>query len=384
MKRIVVVRVAITLEHLLFRVPGGVGRYTARLATLLPALFPDDGYTGFVARHPRTAIDAVLAEYSVSMATQRLPFPRPVLYDAWHTIGAPRLSVLAQPLAHADVVHAPSVAVPPRGHGGLVVTVHDVAPLLFPETFPARGRWFHRSGLRAAARRADAVIVVSHDAAADVVERTAIGADRIRVVHNGVDDVDVTEEQVQAMRRRLGLERPYVFWVGTQEPRKNVRLLVQAFAAATASEPSLPHDVVLAGAAGWLHEQASTMPGADRLGDRLRLLGRVGDDDLYALYRGADLFAFPSIHEGFGLPVLEAMRQGTPVLCTDRSSLPEVAGNAALLVPPDADAWTPAIISALTDDALRARLAATGRSRAAEFSWERCARQTHAVYAELL
>src|SRR3954452_5090162 len=384
MKRIVVVRVAINLEQLLYRVPGGVGRYTARLATLLPALFPDDGYTGFVARHPRTEIDAALAGFAVHLATERLPLPRPVLYDAWHMIGAPRLSVLARPLAGADVVHAPSVAVPPRGRARLVVTVHDVAPLLFPETFPARGRWFHRSGLRAAARRADAIIVVSHDAAADVVERTAISADRIRVVHNGVDDVDVTEEQVQAMRSRLGLERPYVFWVGTQEPRKNVRLLVQAFAAATAAEPSLPHDLVLAGGAGWLHEQASTMAGADRLGDRLRLLGRVGDEDLHALYRGADLFAFPSIHEGFGLPVLEAMRQGTPVVCTDRSSLPEVAGSAALLVTPDPDAWAAAIISALTDDALRARLAASGRSRATEFSWERCVRQTNDVYADLI
>src|SRR2546430_2907056 len=107
MKRIVVVRVAINLEQLLFRVPGGVGRYTARLATLLPALFPDDGYTGFVARHARAEIDAALAEYSVGMVTQRLPLPRPVLYDSWHTIAAPRLSVLARALAGADVVHAP-------------------------------------------------------------------------------------------------------------------------------------------------------------------------------------------------------------------------------------------------------------------------------------
>src|SRR3954447_20418273 len=158
MKRIVVVRAATNLEQLLFRVPGGVGRYTARLATLLPALFPDDGYTGFVARHPRTEIDAALAQHSVRIPTQRLPLPRPVLYDAWHTIGAPRLSVLARPLAGADLVHAPSVAVPPRGGGGLVVTVHAVAPLLSPQPSPARGRWFHRSGLGAAARRADAVI----------------------------------------------------------------------------------------------------------------------------------------------------------------------------------------------------------------------------------
>src|SRR4051794_11555515 len=205
MKRIVVVRVAINLEQLLYRVPGGVGRYTARLATLLPDLFPEDDYAGFVARHDRAQVDAALAESDVRIPTSVLPLPRPVLYDAWHTVGAPRLSVLARSLAGIDVVHAPSVAVPPRGKGGLVVTVHDVAPLLFPETFTARGRWFHRAGLRAVARRADLVIVVSHDAARDVEERTGIGADRIRVVHNGVDQVDVTEADVVAVRRRLGL-----------------------------------------------------------------------------------------------------------------------------------------------------------------------------------
>src|SRR3954453_9711242 len=137
MKRIVVVRVAIHPEQLLYRVPGGVGRYTARLATLLPALFPDDGYAGFVARHARVEIDAALAEHDVRIPTARLPLPRPVLYDAWHTVGAPRLSVLARSLAGVDVVHAPSVAVPPRSRASLVVTVHDVAPLLFPDTFPA-------------------------------------------------------------------------------------------------------------------------------------------------------------------------------------------------------------------------------------------------------
>src|SRR3954454_13873073 len=184
MKRIVVVRVAINLEQLLYRVPGGVGRYTARLATLLPDLYADDAYTGFVARHPRAEVDAVLAEHHVRIPTAVLPLPRPVLYDSWHSVGGPRLAVLDRRLAGAHVVHAPSVAVPPRGAGALVVTVHDVAPLLFPDTFTARGRRFHAAGLRAAARRADRVIVVSRDAADDVVEHTQIGEDRIRVVHN--------------------------------------------------------------------------------------------------------------------------------------------------------------------------------------------------------
>src|SRR5436309_9641129 len=121
MKGIVFVRVAINLEQLLYRVPGGVGRYTARLATLLPALFPDDVYAGFVARHDQADVDAALAECDVRIPTSVLPLPRPVLYDAWHTVGVPRLSVLARSLAGVDLVHAPSVAVPPRGTGALIV-----------------------------------------------------------------------------------------------------------------------------------------------------------------------------------------------------------------------------------------------------------------------
>src|SRR5690242_15464941 len=128
MMRIVVVRVAIHLEQLLYRVPGGVGRYSARLATLLPALFADDDYAGFVARHAHAGIDPALSQHDVHIPAARLPLPRPVLYDAWHAVGAPKLSVLARSLAGLDVVHAPSVAVPPRSRAALVVTVHDVAP----------------------------------------------------------------------------------------------------------------------------------------------------------------------------------------------------------------------------------------------------------------
>jgi alpha-1,3-rhamnosyl/mannosyltransferase len=139
---------------------------------------------------------------------------------------------------------------------------------------------------------------------------------------------------------------------------------------------------VLAGGAGWLHEDAVSMPGAAQLGDRLRVLGAVSDADLSALYKGADLFAFPSIHEGFGLPPLEAMAQGTPVLCSDRSSLPEVTAGAAVLVPPEVEPWTDELAKMLTDDVCRTALVDKGTARAAELTWERCARATRAVYDE--
>jgi glycosyltransferase involved in cell wall biosynthesis len=361
------VRVGINLEQLLFRTPGGVGRYTARLATLLPGLFPNDDYRGFVALHRHLP--------ELPLPTTVLALPRPVLYDAWHLLGRPSAG-------RFNLIHAPSVAVPPKGGGALVVTIHDAAPMLFPETFTRRGRWFHAQGMAAAARRADLVITVSQSAADEVVAHSAIEPARIRVVHNGVDAVMVTEAMVtETLHRHRIDDRPYVFWLGTQEPRKNVRLLVQSFAEAV-RRTGVPHALVLGGGAGWLHEDAVSMPGAAQLGERLRVLGAVSDADLHALYKGADLFAFPSIHEGFGLPPLEAMAQGTPVLCTDRSSLPEVTAGAAVLVPPEVDAWADALSAMLTDDASRTALVDKGRARAAELTWERCAHETHAVYED--
>ena len=375
-------RVGINLEQLLFRTPGGIGRYTARLATLLPRLFGEDVYRGFVARHSTADVRAAADGIGLADGPAVLPLPRPVLYDAWHVLGAPRLSVLDRTLAHLDLVHAPSLAVPPKGGAALVVTVHDAAPLLFPATFTGRGRWFHARGMAAAARRADLVIAVSQSAADEITAHTSISPHRIRVVHNGVDQVAVTDEQVTAVRRRHGLDdRPYVFWLGTQEPRKNLPLLIESFARAVTAA-GLPHALVLGGPAGWLHQVAASMPGGAELGDRLRVLGFVEDVELHALYKGADLFAFPSLHEGFGIPPLEAMAQGTPALCTDASALPEVTDGAAMLVAPEVEAWAAALAELLQDPARRVALGAAGRARAAELTWERCIRETHAVYTE--
>ena len=218
------------------------------------------------------------------------------------------------------------------------MTAHDAAPLLYPETYPRRGRRFHAQGLAAAAKRADLVITVSHAAADELVAFTAIARERIRVVPNGVDLEIADDEAVEAVRREYGLgDTPYVFWVGSLEPRKNVGLLVEAFAH-WAAYTDLPHLLVLAGPAGWMEDEASVLAPARRLGDRVRTIGRVGDPMLSALYRGADLFAFPSRHEGFGIPVLEAMAQETPVLAADIPALREVASGAAARA---SVAWVP-------------------------------------------
>jgi glycosyltransferase involved in cell wall biosynthesis len=380
-------RVALNLEQLLQPAPGGIGRYTAELARLLPTLPSTDGddvtLVPFVARHHREDVEARLREFGLAgVDPVVLPLPRPLLYDAWHLLRRPRLG-RSRRLRYVDVVHAPSVAVPPKSDAPLVVTAHDAAPLIYPETYPRRGRRFHTQGLAAAAKRADLVITVSQSAAEELSTYTAIPPERMRVVPNGVDLEIAGDAQVEATRRELGInDAPYVFWVGSLEPRKNVTLLVDAFVR-WALHTDLPHRLVLAGPAGWLEDEASVLAPARRLGDRVRVLGRVGDPVLGALYRGADLFAFPSRHEGFGIPVLEAMAQETPVIAADIPALREIAGGAAVLrSPDDLDAWVAALDNLLHDEAELSRLGIAGRARAERYSWARCAEETRAIYLE--
>lgn len=270
--------------------------------------------------------------------------------------------------------------------------MHDVATVLYPDTFGWHGRWFHARGLAATARRADLVITVSEAAKAEILAHTRIPEDRLRVVPNGVDNVVATPDEVAAAIDRHGLAgAPYLLWVGTLEPRKDVATLVRAFAALVDSGRATGHRLVLAGPTGWLSEDLVPGDVFDRLGSPgpgqgdplLRLLGSVEEAQLRALYAGATLFALPSRHEGFGLPVLEAMAQGTPVVCSDIPALREVAGGAARLVPPrEVDAWTEALAALLADPAELRRWAQAGKARAAAFSWEHTVALTRAVYAE--
>lgn len=356
---------------------------------LLPALFPDDQYVPFVARHGPAEIAEALRSFGLDSSGAHapvvLPWPRPLLYDAWHLLGAPSPARHSRSLSHCDLLHAPSPAVPPSGSRPLVVTLHDAAFELFPEAYTKRGLRFHRQGVAAAARRADLVITASETAAAEIAAHTPVPASRLRVVPDGVDHVVASQEEVAAALTRHRLDgAPYVLWVGTLEPRKNVGTLVRAFTGLV-RQGTVPHRLVLVGPTGWLEQ--GQVAGADRalLGDRLRVVGLVPEAELRALYAGADLFCLPSLHEGFGLTVLEAMVQGAPVLCSDLPALREVGGDAAQFVAArDPEAWATVICGLLGDGGRRAELARAGRERSTQFSWERCVRATRSVYLEAL
>jgi glycosyltransferase involved in cell wall biosynthesis len=267
----------------------------------------------------------------------------------------------------------------------LVVTVHDAGFALFPTSYPRRGRRFHVQGTRRAARLARLVIAPSHAAAEEIVTHTPITASRVRVVHHGVDQRRAEHAVTERLLATLGLsDVPFVLWVGTLEPRKNVGTLVRAMAELVRRDGP-PLHLVLVGPRGWVDAGLVSADDAARLGPRLHVLGTVGSGELRSLYAAATAFAFPSLHEGFGMPVLEAMVQGTTVICADIPALREVAGEAAYLVDPvDVRAWTDALEKVAVDEVLRARLGSAGAQWAARFTWPRAAMETRAVYEEAL
>lgn len=356
------------LEQVLSPSPGGVGRYAARLAAGLADLGAE--VLPVVAYHRQAQVRARWQEAGLAgpvRLPRRLWLPRPALYDAWHLLGWPEIG------KGADVVHAPSLAVPPKGTEPLVVSIHDAGPWVSPQAFGRRGRWFHQMGARAALRRADMVLTGSQAAASELAHYLGLAPERIRVVPYGTGPLGTADP---AALNRFGLRgQSYLLWVGSLEPRKGVGTLVEAVGRLPAGLRPL---LVLAGYEGWKVPPPEA-PGILRL-------GKVSDGELQALYGAAAAFCFPSLHEGFGLPVLEAMAAGAPVVASDIPAVREVAGGAALLVAPgDPAKWAEALEAVLSmGSAERDAVVEAGRRRASLFSWRATAERTLELYRQLV
>ncbi|MFL5790812.1 MAG: glycosyltransferase family 4 protein [Actinomycetota bacterium] len=364
-------RIAFHVDQLWFSAPGGIGTYVSHLASELPAVAPDDELVPFSASWAgRPSPEGVPA------ATRSVGMPIRALYPMWAWSRRPNLP---QRFGTLDAIHATNpAAIPPARPGqALVVTIHDLAFERYPELYPPRWRRLYQRGLEIAVREAHAVLAPSRHAAAAVA---AHGVERERI-HITPLAADPPAEAGTASTPPY--DGPYVLFVGTLEPRKNLPRLVRAFRAAV-GDASLPHQLILAGPTGWQQDTLANALAADG-GGRVHLPGRVGRQELEALYRGADAVAYPSLYEGFGLPVLEALAHGRPTLTSSTSSIPEVADDAALLVDPeDDDAIAAGLVRILTDEPLRAELMSKGPARAASFSWAATARATLEAYRDAL
>jgi len=284
---------------------------------------------------------------------------------------------------HSPHHHTPVAARLASGRLRRVVTFHDVTFLLLPERYPLIRRLYMSSVTRASARAADAFIAPSQAVRNDVVRKLGLPADRVSVIPEAAAPAYAPADgaAMASLRQRYGLPNRYLLSVGSLEPGKNRARLIEAYARLHHEGIDVP--LMVAGQRAWNYEGDFELVRRLGLDQQVRFLGYVPDEDLPALYSGALLLAFPSLYEGFGLPVLEAMACGTPVLTSNVSATAEVAGDAALLVDPrSVDALTSALGRLLTDDALRAELRRRGLARAAEFSWERTARETLTVYEQ--
>jgi glycosyltransferase involved in cell wall biosynthesis len=300
---------------------------------------------------------------------------------AWMQMTVPRLLETLE----ADIAHFTNGMIPLalRPATRAVVTIHDMSLTLFPRYHPLRRVVLNRPQVRWSASRAAAVITVSHSAQHDIAALYGLPPERVHVIHEAAaPSFRPVRDPVQLarVRARYGLADRFVLYVGTIEPRKNLARLIDAFARRHRTG-DLPHQLVCAGPYGWLSRDIARQ--LERLGiaDAIRFVGYVPFDDLPALYSASEMFVFPSLYEGFGLPVIEAMACGAPVIAARAASLMEIAQDAVDYVDAlDVDALGDALVALARDPARRADRSARGAERAQLFSWDRAAEQTYAIY----
>jgi glycosyltransferase involved in cell wall biosynthesis len=357
----------------------GVGCYTQRLVGGLAAIDRSNRYTCLVlSGGPGLAIDQPNIRYWPT----RVSFEDHLRGDAWLLAYLPvRLRQLG-----TDVYHGPAVFLPLVKLGyRTVVTIHDLVSFLFPGTVPRKYSLYMRLMTRLAVRSADRIIAVSRATRDDLAQVLAVPDERVVVIHEAVGPEFAAPPEpghVAAVLRRYAIRPPYCLFVGNLEPRKNLPRLIEAFASIRARRAGGPRpQLVVAGTRGWLYGSIFRAVEAHGLAADVVFTGYVPPEDLPALYAGSGCFVFPSLYEGFGLPVLEAMAAGAPVVASRVGAIPEVAGEAALLVNAEKPAeLADAIETVLTDAALRTDLVTRGRARAARFTWEAVAQQTLDVY----
>jgi glycosyltransferase involved in cell wall biosynthesis len=353
----------------------GVSRYIDRLLAHLASELPEDTATAIIGQQVEPnwpGIPTLTAPVAAGSPRQRIQWEQLRLPGAVRRGGFD--------LYHGTVNTLPLQPMKLKR----VVTIHDLAFLRFPEQVTRKRYTYLKAMVATSARAADAILVPSQATADDVQLLLKRPAGQIHVTPLGVDAhfKPASAEMIAQVHATYGLNRPYLLTVGTIEPRKNLQRLIGAFAL---MKDDIEHDLILVGPQGWLTDEIEAAIQASALGDRIKRPGFVGDAGLVALYSGADSVVVPSIYEGFGLPVLEAMACGAVVVTSNISSLPEVAGDAAVLVDPlDVESVADGIRRSLSDQGLRKRLQAAAIERARQFTWQRTAALTADAYRSIL
>ena len=351
----------------------GISRYIERLISALPAAMPDAEILVY-------AGNDVSLPLGLNGRYTPIPVTNPAIRIGWEMAALPLLTRLNR----LGLFHGTVNALPMGLGCPAVVTIHDLALFRWPEQVPRRRYHYLSRAIRSAVKSADRVLAVSEATKADIVELLGVDPRKIAVTPLGVDErfTPPTADRLATFRGQPEMNVPYLLTVGTLEPRKNLPRLLEAFAEL---KDEIPHRLVLVGPEGWRTGAMQDALTRLDLGDRVHFTGFVRDEQLPLWYAGADVVVVPSIYEGFGLPVVEAMACGAVVVTSNVSSLPEVAGGAALLIDPSSSGSIAEGIRRILDDSgLRIDLRKKGTLRAREFTWQRTAEATVAAYREVL
>ena len=311
-----------------------------------------------------------------------LPTVNPVARILWEQTGLPASAARRR----VQLLHGTVNVIPAAFRGPKIATVHDLSFLRFPEQFPPMKARYLRYAVDLSAQRATHLIAVSEHTRRDVVELLRVPEERISVVYSGAspDFRPLPHSRAEEFRQTHFEGRPLILHVGTLQPRKNVDVLIRSFAHLRQTR-DIPHVLALVGARGWMYRELFDLVVDAGVTEHVRFVDFVPSGDLPLWYNSADLFAYPSAYEGFGLPVLEAMACGIPVVTSATSALTELAGDAAVTVPPGSqEALQLALMRVLEDEQLRADMCRRGLARAAGFTWSRTARETAEVYDRVL
>jgi len=286
--------------------------------------------------------------------------------------------------AKADLLHQPCFSAPFSFKGPVVITIHDIISILFPENIPFASRMFYSKWMPFAYRKATQIITISESTKADIQSILKIPEEKITVIPLAVDERfqdPIHKSDVAKVSKKLNLPEKYILHVGTLEPRKNLEFLIEAFAKSLEIAGNEDLALVITGKKGWYFEGLFAKVKQLKLGKKVIFTGYIDEEDKPALYRGARLFAFPSLYEGFGLPPLEAMASGVPVISSNTSSMPEVIGEAGILLSPrDKNGWVEAITKVNQDTDLRKKMIEKNKGQVATFSWANTAKKTIEVY----
>ncbi len=288
----------------------------------------------------------------------------------------------------ADLIHQPCFSAPLLYRGPVVVTIHDIISILFPKNIPFASRMFYSKWMPVSYKKASQIITISQSTKRDIVKVLGIDKDKITVIPLAVDEKfsdQVSQAEVDKVRKKYKLPPRYVLHIGTLEPRKNLGFLIEAFSEVIKDKELDDLYLVITGKRGWYYEGLFEKVKQFGLEKRVLFTGYFDEEDKPALYRGAILFAFPSLYEGFGLPPLEAMASGVPVVSSDTSSMPEVIGEAGILIPPDDKVqWVKNIKKVVSDKALREKMCRLNKLQVAKFSWKKTALLTIEVYKKAI